>query len=136
MALLTALEDPGDEVRIFLFDVAEQLNGEVTDGLGEQRLALMGAVVEVGRSPVVPGSPSLLASRDKSSRSQGNQMLTRAALGVTAIASAMSSTEASPRLFSATRVCRCAGDRSVKVTATRSTKEFYLATTYYVSFAR
>jgi hypothetical protein len=41
----TALKDTGEEVRIFLLDVAEQLNGEVTGALGKRRPSLMGAVV-------------------------------------------------------------------------------------------
>ena len=63
--VLTALKDTGDEVGVFLLEVAEQLNREVTSGLGEQRLALMGAVVEVGGSPGLSGPPSLLARGDK-----------------------------------------------------------------------
>jgi hypothetical protein len=67
--MLTPLKDTGEEVRIFLLDVTEQLNGEVIGGLGEQRLSLMGAVVKVSGAPGVSGSPSLLACRDKPSRS-------------------------------------------------------------------
>ena len=77
--MLTAIKDTGEKIRIFLLDVAEQLNGEVTGGLGEQRFSLMGAVVEVGGSPRVSGSSSLLACRDKSSRSEDSQLLTNGA---------------------------------------------------------
>ena len=73
--MLTALKDTGDEVRVFLLDVTKQLDREVTGGLGEQGFGLMSAVVEVGGPSGLSGPHPLLASRDKTSRSQDGQLL-------------------------------------------------------------
>jgi len=66
---MRALKDTGEEVRIFLLHVAEQLNGEVTGALGKRRLSLMGAggigrwVARVSGTPFcwrVATSPAIL----------------------------------------------------------------------------
>ena len=74
-----ALEDARDEFGVFVFDVAEQFDGEVTGGgPGEEGFAQFGAVVEVGRSA---GSAPLLAGCDEAAGPESGQMLADGAGG-------------------------------------------------------
>jgi len=54
-----SLEDAGDELGVFLLDVAEQLEREVAGGSGEQGLAQIGAAVEIDG----PSGPTSLVTR-------------------------------------------------------------------------
>jgi len=68
-----ALEDAGDELWVFLLDVAEQLDRKIDGDLGEHGLGEIGAVVEVGRAP---RPAPLLTGGDDPGGPEGGQVLT------------------------------------------------------------
>ena len=70
------LEDAGDELGVFLLDVAEQLDREVAGASSEQGLAQIGAVVEIGGPS---GPTSLLTRGDEAGGLEGGQVLADAA---------------------------------------------------------
>ena len=90
-SLAAPVEDPVDEIGMFVLDEFEEFDREVVGG-DEQRLGALGGVVAVGGPP---GLPALLAGFDQSRRPQAPRCW-RTALDETSSVAASSSAVASP----------------------------------------